>query len=211
MLPRIRRALACATSAVTIAAISVIGTATPAAALPLMPTDQVCARNGTLPVSLPAGLITVAQQPGRRVIGFAVEGQPDGLLIIVDDAPNLTRDQMSVTIDIDPVGPGNSGGVTWDKAIEAWSFCRTRWSGTVEAWMGGGWRSGVFCQPLSSANDFRSGCTNSESMTINRSSVQELWLRKPGFWGVWYDVKAFDSSIWSAFAGRSVRFVWRTD
>jgi hypothetical protein len=64
------------------------------------------------------------------------------------------------------------------------------------------------CQPLSAANDSRSGCTSTQTMVIDQSMASELWLRKPGFLGVWYDVEGIDQSMWQIFGGRSLRFIW---
>jgi hypothetical protein len=48
-------------------------------------------------------------------------------------------------------------------------------------------------------------------MLLDRSTTSELWLRKPGFGGIWTDAEGIDSSIWNAFGGRSVRFIWRQE
>lgn len=175
----------------------------------------VCARSGGAPVvTIDASTITAAQQPGRRLIAYLVDqnqpaGQQDALLVIVDDAPapGLPRTQMRVELDIDPFN-----GVTWGKAIEAWAFCR-RGSrvNVVEASMVGGINVGTACAELTAANDYRSGCTNTQTMLLDQSTTSELWLRKPGLFGIWHDVGALDSSIWQALGGRSVRFIWVSD
>ena len=67
------------------------------------------------------------------------------------------------------------------------------------------------CQPLTAANNFNSGCTIHQSILVNQSTTSELWLRRQGFLGFWYDAEAIDVSIWKAFGGRSVRFIWRFD
>jgi len=114
---------------------------------------------------------------------------------------------MRVELDIDP-----NNGVTWNKAIEAWGFCRSGSRvGVVEASMVGGINVGAVCADIDSINDFRSGCTNTQTMLLDRSTTSELWLRKPGFWGIWTDAEGIDSSIWNAWGGRSVRFIWRFD
>ena len=170
------------------------------------PGAQVCARSGGAPViTLDPSLATVGQQPGRRLIAYKLQNGTDVLLIVVDDAPGLQRIQMRVELDIDPFN-----NVTSNKAIEAWDFCR---SGSrvdlVEASMLGGINVGTACAQLTAANDFRSGCTNTQTMLLNQSTTSELWLRKPGFLGIWGDAEAIDASIWQAFGGRSVRFIWR--
>ena len=113
---------------------------------------------------------------------------------------------MRVELDIDPFN-----GVTRGKAVEAWSFCLGSRAGLVEASMVGGVNVGTACDSLTAANDFRSGCTNTQTMLLNQSTTSELWLRKPGFLGIWHNAEAIDSSIWQAFGGRSVRFIWRGD
>ena len=176
----------------------------------LVPTSNVdvCARSGGAPViTVSNDIIQVGQTPGRQKIAYFLQNQPDVLLIIVDDAAGLTQDQMRVEIDIDPVN-----GVDWNKAIEAWGFCR-RGSrvNLVEASMIGGINVGTACYTLDPSNDYRSGCTNTQTMLLDRSTTSELWLRKPGFGGVWTDAEGIDSSLWQAFGGRSVRFIWRFD
>lgn len=172
------------------------------------PITQVCDRAGGAPViTFDAGLIAVAQEPGRRKIGYFPKNGKDVLLILVDDAPDLQQNQMRVEIDLDPFN-----NVTWAKAVEAWGFCR---SGSrvnlIEVSLPGGFGIGTTCSPreLTPANDFRSGCTQTQSMLLDQTTTNELWLRKPGTFGIWEDVEALDSSIWQAFGGRSVRFVWR--
>ena len=167
---------------------------------------DVCARSGGAPViTLPADLIVVGQQPGRRRIAYFLKNKPDTLLIIVDDDPTLGPNEMRVELDIDPVN-----NVTSNKAIEAWGVCRRgNRVDLVEASMIGGINTGTACRDLTPENDFRSDCTRTQTMLLNSSTTRELWLRKPGFAGIWTDAEAIDSSIWQAFGGRSVRFIWR--
>jgi hypothetical protein len=165
-----------------------------------------CAQEGRAPViTIPADGIAVGQQPGRHVIGLILKNNRDALLIIVDDDPALQPNQMRVELDIDPFN-----GVEWNKAIEAWGFCRRgNRVDLVEASMLGGFGEGVVCDKTTRENDFRSGCTRTQTMLLNSSTTSELWLRKPGVFGIWTDAGAIDSSIWRAFGGRSVRFLWR--
>jgi putative hemolysin len=170
---------------------------------------QVCARpsGGPAVIALDPSVVTAGRQPGRQLIGYQLKNGTDRLLIIVDDAPTLTPTQMQVELDIDPFN-----GVTSSKAIEAWSFCR---SGSrvdlVEASMLTGFNVGTACAQATAANDFRSGCTNTKTMLLNQSTTSELWLRNEGFPGIWVDAEAIDASMWQAFGGRSLRFVWRSD
>jgi hypothetical protein len=177
------------------------------------PGAHVCAQSGGPPVfTINADQIATAQQPGRKLIGMVLLNSAgvqtgDVLLIIVDDAPGLQRIQMRVELDIDPFN-----GVTSNKAIEAWGFCHSGSRvNSIEATMLSGFNVGTACSQLTPANDFRSGCTITQTMLLDQSTTSELWLRKPGwFFGVgWDDVEGFDSSIWQAFGGRSVRFIWR--
>jgi hypothetical protein len=170
------------------------------------PVPTVCARSGGAPViTLSPQIVAVGQTPGRQEIAYFLRNPPDVLLIIVDNAPGLSAGQMRVELDIDP-----SNGVTWNKAIEAWGFCRSGVRmGLVEASLMGGINVGTACDSLTPANNFRSGCTNTQTMLLNQSTTGELWLRKPATAGIWTDAEGIDSSIWQAFGGRSVRFVWR--
>jgi hypothetical protein len=79
----------------------------------------------------------------------------------------------------------------------------------VEASIKGDSGVGMIYSYPSAANDFRSGCTTTQTMLLDRSTTDELWLRKAGFLGFWNDAEAIDSSICEAFGGRSVRFIWR--
>jgi len=169
---------------------------------------NICIRQGGPPMTtFTSADIAVTQSPGRKLIALVFASKSDALLMIVDDAPSLTHDQIQVEIDIDP-----ANGVDWNQAIEAWALCR-RGSRVdlVEASIKGGINIGATCNTLDPTNDFRSGCTNTQTMLLDRSTTDEIWLRKPGFWGLWTDVAAFDSTIWQALGGRSVRFVWRVD
>lgn len=172
------------------------------------PSTQICARSGGAYVkTVDPSLITIAQRPGRQKIAWYLQNGTDVLLIIVDDAPGLQQNQMRVELDIDPFN-----GVTWNKAIEAWGFCRAGSRvNLVEASMVGGVNVGTACSELTDVNDFRSGCTYTQTMELNQSTTSELWLRKPGVGGIWGDAEAIDSSIWEAFGGRSVRFIWESD
>ena len=169
------------------------------------PTTKVCARSGGAPIrTIDDALIVAGQKPGRQLMGMPLQNGVDFLIILVDDAPGLQQNQMRVELDINP-----DDGVIWNKAIEAWEFCQ---SGSrvnlVEASMLGGFGVGTICSPLTAANDMRSGCTNTQTMLLNQNTTSELWLRKPEFVGIWHDIEGLDSSIWSAFGGRSVRFIW---
>ena len=168
---------------------------------------HVCATSGGAPVINVASQITTAQKPGRQLIAYKLQNGKDVLLIVVDDAPGLLPTQMRLTLDIDPFN-----GVTWNKAIEAWGFCRSGSRvGLVEASVVGGINVGTACSQLAVANNFTSGCTNTQTMLLNQSTTSELWLRKPGTIGIWGDAEAIDSSMWQAFGGRAVRFIWRAD
>lgn len=166
---------------------------------------RVCARGGGAPViTLDPNLATVGQRPGRQQIGYQLQNG-DGVVIIVDDAPGLLRTQMLVEVDLDP-----SRGVTKSKMIEAWDFCQGgSLASAVTAGMMGGFGVGVVCSPLTSANDFRSGCTTpTPAMTIDQATTSELWLRKQGTFGNWDYAEAIDQSIWPIFGGRRLRFIW---
>lgn len=162
---------------------------------------HVCARSGAPIITIDAGTIAVGQRPGRQIIGYQTIVHKESLRIIVDDAPGLQANQIRLEIDIDPFRTGKN------KRIEAWSFCQVSWVGSVEASMQGG----VLCNPLSETNDFRSGCTNSESMILNQNTTSEIWLRKRDWAAIWHTAEGIDSTIWKAFGGRSVRFIWMTD
>jgi hypothetical protein len=167
---------------------------------------HVCARSGAAPIiTLNADVIAVGQMPGRKRIGYQLLVNKEGLLILVDDAPDLQPNQIRLEIDIDPFGTGKN------KRIEAWSFCQGSTVGFVEASMQGGFGVGVTCNPISQANDFRSGCTNTQTMVLNQNTTSEIWLRKRDWAGIWHTAEGIDSTIWKAFGGRSVRFIWRTD
>lgn len=166
---------------------------------------RVCARSGSVPViTLDTTLAPVGHQSGRQQIGYQLQNG-DGIVIIVDDAPGLLRTQMLVEVDLDPVK-----GATKSKMIEAWDFCQ---SGSVvnavTVGMAGGFGLGVVCNPLTAANDFRSGCTTpTPPMLINQATTSELWLRKQGTFGNWDYAEAIDQSIWQIFGGRRLRFIW---
>lgn len=169
------------------------------------PSTQVCARTGGAPViTIPTSFTTVGQKPGKQLIGYLLQNG-DAVQIRVDDAPGLSKNQMRLELDLDP------DNVQWSKAIEAWSFCRGSRVGVIEASLKGGFGVGVICSPLTPSNDFRSGCTDTQTILLNKSTTRELWLRNRGFFAVWYDAEAIDSSFWDAFGGRSVRFIWMDD
>jgi hypothetical protein len=164
--------------------------------------------SGAPEVVLTPAQIAVAQRPGRQLIGL-VSGS-NGLLIVVDDAPGLPYSSVDVELDIDP-----TFGVS-QKALEFWTACRGSRANWIEAWPLGGFGVGVVCAPLSATNNFRSGCTQSGKTRIVRNSpwgrgITEFWFRKPGWFGALYDAFVIDASFWSAFGGRSVRFIWRFD
>lgn len=167
---------------------------------------RVCARGNT-PITLDPNLASVGQQPGRQQIGYQLQNR-DGVLILVDDAPGLLRTQMLVEVDIDP-----SRGVTKSKMIEAWDFCQAgSLVNAVTTGMAGGFGVGVVCNPLTPANDFRSGCTTpTPPMMVNQATTSELWLRKQGTFGNWDAAEAIDQSIWPIFGGRRLRFIWFKD
>lgn len=200
------------TLARSLAALTVAATATLVAPAATASAGDICARTGGPPIStFGPDLVAVGQSAGRKEIAYYLKDHTDVILIIVDDAPDLTHDQMRLEIDIDPVGVSGHRGVTWSKAMEARAFCH----GSVAAALGAALRPGADvgrdCRPIA-LPDLRSGCTVTTTPTVvNRSQMSELWLRKPGFLGVWTDAEELDSSIWNAFAGRSVRFLWRAD
>ncbi|WDT74629.1 MAG: hypothetical protein MPW16_15360 [Candidatus Manganitrophus sp.] len=165
---------------------------------------RVCGRSGGAPViTLDSSLAAVGQRPGRQHIGYALQSG-DGVEIIVDDAPGLARTQMLVEVDLDPVG-----GVTKSKRIEAWAFCQGSFVNAVAAGGAGGIGVGVVCNPLTPANDFRSGCTTfTAPMLITQANTDELWLRREPTPGVWNTAEGIDQSIWPVFGGRRVRFIW---
>lgn len=167
---------------------------------------QVCGRVAGPPlITLNASVISASRLPGQRRIPYQMSNGQDQLLIIVDDAPGLQPHEMRLELDLD------SPRVTNTKAIEAWSFCQRSLAGRVEASLMGGIDPGVACNPLTEANNYRSGCTSTQSILLNMNTTRELWLRKHNIVGIWYDAEGIDSSIWQAFGGRSVRFIWRTD
>lgn len=169
---------------------------------------SICSRTGGPPeIKLDDNVIRIGQEPGRQLIGYAMKNNVDALLIIVDDAPGLPKNQMRVELDIDPYNE-----VLQNKAIEAWGFCqRGSRVDVVEASILGGFGVGIASLPLNAGNDFRSNVTNSQTMVLDRSTTSELWFRKMGFLGIWSDAEVIDSSIWEAFSWRSVRFIWRFD
>lgn len=166
---------------------------------------HVCAGGGAPTIALNAGVIAVGQMPGRKLIGYQLLINKEAVLILVDDAPGLQANQIRLEIDID------ADGARRNKQIEASSFCRGSSVGFVEASMRGGFGVGVICNPISPANDFRSGCTNTQIMVLNQNTTSEIWLRKRDWAGFWHYAEGIDSTIWKAFGGRSVRFIWRTD
>lgn len=167
---------------------------------------QTCLRAGMPVITFSAADIAALQKPGRQLIGFKPNGT-DGILIIVDDAPGLKPIEMKVELDIDPFNK-----VRWDKAIEAWGFCHLGSRvGLVIASLNLGSRDVETCPELTPANNFRSACVSTQTMLLNQSTTSELWLRKPGFAGIWEDIAVFDTTMWLAFGGRSVRFIWRFD
>jgi hypothetical protein len=61
------------------------------------PLPSFCNRSGSTPVTtLPPGLIVAGQTPGSQAIMTKLN-PTDSVLILVDDDPTLTRDQMRVT------------------------------------------------------------------------------------------------------------------
>ena len=169
---------------------------------------RVCARGGNVPViALDPALALVGQQPGRQFIGYQLMNG-NGILIIVDDAPGLLPTQMLIEVDLDP-----NRGLSKSKMIEAWDFCMAgNMISSVTAGMAGGFGVGVICNPLTAANDFRSGCTTpTAAMMIDQSTTSELWLRKQGTFGNWDYAEAIDASIWQVFGGRRLRFIWFSD
>jgi hypothetical protein len=89
---------------------------------------------------------------------------------------------------------------------DAWPFCHhgTAVAG-VNSLVPAGVNVGVTCAALSAANNFMSGCTaTTPPMTLNQATTSELWILSGSS-----EVEGIDSSIWQAFGGRSVRFIWR--
>ena len=166
-----------------------------------------CTRSVSTPVmTLPTDMIVASQTPGPQNIMTKLNGT-DSVLILIDDAPGLSSSQMSLELDI------NTDNIQWNKAIEAWGACR---SGSrvafVEASMvNPGPGVGQICSPVTPANNYRSGCSISQTMQLNQSTSSEILFRKPTFAGVWGDTHVFDSSIWAAWGGRAVRIIWWTD
>lgn len=165
-----------------------------------------CSKGSTHVTTLDAATIAVAQTPGRKQIGWRFPTSNDALLVLVDDAPGLPKDQILISMDIDPIQ-----GVTWSKSVEAWGDCKTGRAGVSVASLQPGINVNRDCARLTDANDFRSGCTSAgATITLSRASgATELWFRKPAFLGVWVDAEVMDSTFWYAFGGRSVRFIWR--
>lgn len=173
------------------------------------PIGSSCQRSETAPtlITLDASIIDIGQRPGKQRIAYQAKNG-DGILIVVEDAPGLPRTKMRVEVDLDPTSrPRQPGGVTWAKSVQAWQICpaarlRTIYSVKLEQ---------DFLSCDIDANTERSGCTATQTMVIDQVNVQELWLRKPVEFGNWVNVEAIDASIWKAFGGRSVRFVWLFD
>jgi hypothetical protein len=139
----------------------------------------------------------------RVVVAFKFEpGGRDGLLLLVDPMPGLPASNMIVELDLDP-----SFGVTWTKVVEAWGFCKIGLAGGVAA----NFNVGAACANTTPANDFRSGCTTPQKMVLTTDTATELWFRKGTVLGAWVDAGTIDWSMWLAFGGRSVRFLWRSD
>jgi hypothetical protein len=169
--------------------------------------DWVC---GGLPPTFHFGadIVSVAQQPGQKRIAFTPNAW-DAILIIVEDAASagmtLTPNEIGIEIDFDPFSTSR-----WNKAIESRRNCGSLRIGVIEAQMAP-LSGGVICDPVWGSDDMRYGCTEPQRMVLHRGVDYELWLRKPGFLGIWVDVAMLDPSIWDAFAGRFVRFIWRRD
>jgi hypothetical protein len=152
----------------------------------------------------------VGRTIGRQLIAYYLKNNIDELLIIVDDQPGLLATQMFVTVDVDPV----LAGVVFDKAIDAWPFCHfgSQPLSTVTAYRN---PAAPVCNPLTASDNYISGCTTTlPPMLLDQSTTGELVLRKiipfqnPPLWN---PVEAIDASIWQAFGGRAVRFIWRKD
>ena len=173
--------------------------------------SPICGNASGTVVTLTPAQIAVARRPGRQLIGL--QATPDGhnaLLIVVDDAPGLPYSSVDVELDIDP-----AFGVS-HKSLEFWTACRGSLVNQIDAWPLGGFGVGAACLPVVPATDFRSGCTQSGKTRIFRNSpwgrgITEFWFRKPGWFGALNDAFVIDASFWSAFGGRSVRFIWRFD
>jgi hypothetical protein len=167
---------------------------------------HVCARSGAAPmITLDANTIRVGQMPGQQRIGYQLAVHHEAVLILVEDAPDLQANQIRLEIDLD------ADGAQRGKAIEAWTSCQGSRVGVVEASMQGGFGVGVVCNPISQANNFRSGCTNTQSMVLEQGTTSEIWLGKRDWAGFWHYAEGIDSTIWKAFGGRSLRFIWRSD
>jgi hypothetical protein len=160
-----------------------------------------CVRAGAPPIiTLTPQIIAVGKTIGRQLIAYYLKDGHDVLLIVVDDAPGLVATSMIVSVDIDPVG-----GVTDSKIINAYHFCHIGPPvASVQVTMGGGINVGVACAPLTAANNFTSGCTvPSPPMTLSQATTGELWLSNGS------EIEGIDASVWAAFGGRKVRFIWR--
>jgi len=166
----------------------------------------VCTRSGSAPIiTIDPDTIAVAQRPGKQRIGYMLQVNKEGVLILVEDDPTLQPNQIRLEVDID------ADGAERDKAIEAWSFCQGARAASIQASMKSEFNVGFICDPVSPANNFRAGCTNTQSVIVNQDTTSELWLRKRDWAGFWHYAEGIDSSIWRAFGGRSVRFLWRSD
>ncbi|MCC6967362.1 MAG: hypothetical protein IT391_13905 [Nitrospira sp.] len=174
----------------------------------LLPATASCTRaDGNLVRTIPASGIAAGQRPGRQTIATPLLNGTDSMVIIIDDAPDLQQNQIRLELDLNP-----DQGVGGTKAIEAWGSCRSGPRVNVtEAYMLGSFGVGAICTPLSDRNDFRSGCTRPQTILLDQSTTGELLLRKQGTFWFWHDVEVFDSSIWAAWGGRSVRIIWWND
>ncbi len=172
---------------------------------------QTCVTTNNPPmITLGPNIINLGKTIGRQKIAYYLMNNIDVVEIVVDDWPGLLATQMLVSVDIDPVS-----GVVFDKAIDAWPFCHlgSQPLSTVTASRN---PAAPVCNPLTDSDNLVSGCTTtSPPMMLDQSTTGELVLRKflipiqsPP---IWIPVEAIDASIWQAFGGRAVRFIWRKD
>lgn len=152
--------------------------------------------NSAVPtISLDASVISVGRTPGLRQIGYQLRNGK-GILLLVEDAPDLVATQIRVATDLDPVA-----GATLDKKIEGWRACHIGApTATVSASLPAGTNIGASCASPAPSNGFRSGCTAfTAAVVIDQSSTDWLSINEEEY---------IDSSIWQAFGGRSLRFIW---
>lgn len=152
--------------------------------------------NSTVPIiTLDASIVSVGRTPGLRQIGYQLRNGK-GILLIVEDAPDLVATQIRIATDLDPVA-----GATLEKRVEGWRACHIgAATARVSALLPAVTNIGSSCASPAASNGFRSGCTAvTASAVIDQSSTDWLSINEEEY---------IDSSIWQAFGGRSLRFIW---